>query len=114
MRRKPTMSWIGFMMLAPCCLSLTAGQDRARVFPFTKADVGKVPAGWKAAQTGKGQGSVWKVVADSTAPSGRGYVLAQTAESPGGVFNICVAGDTQYRDVELSVSFKAIAGEGDQ
>jgi hypothetical protein len=40
--------------------------------------------------------------------------LAQTARSPGGVFNICVAEDTNYRDVELAVSFKAVAGESDQ
>jgi hypothetical protein len=53
-------------------------------------------------------------VADETAPSRSGYVLAQTAKSPGGVFNICVAEDTRYKDVELSVSFKAVAGDSDQ
>jgi hypothetical protein len=41
-------------------------------------------------------------------------VLAQTAESPNNLFNICVAEDTNYRDVELSVSFKPIAGKNDQ
>jgi len=70
--------------------------------------------GWKAEKTGKGEGSVWKVVADKPAPSKSGYVLARTAKSPGGVFNICVAEDTTYQDVELFVSFKAIAGDSDQ
>jgi hypothetical protein len=91
-----------------------AEEGKERAFKFSKDDLGKVPAGWKAEQTGKGEGSVWKVVADETAPSKSGYALAQTAKSPGGVFNICVAEDTRYKDVELSVSFKAVAGESDQ
>jgi Domain of Unknown Function (DUF1080) len=91
-----------------------AGEGKERAFKFGKDDLGKVPAGWKAEQTGKGEGSVWKVVADATAPSKTGYVLAQTAKSPGSVFNLCVAEDTKYKDVELSVSFKAVAGESDQ
>jgi hypothetical protein len=95
-------------------VAVWAGEAKERAFKFSKDDVGKVPAGWKAEQTGKGEGSVWKVVADETAPSKSGYVLAQTAESPNAVFNICVAEDTKYQDVELSVSFKAIAGKNDQ
>ena len=91
-----------------------AAEGKERAFKFSKDDVGKVPTGWKAEKTGKGEGSVWKVVADETAPSKSGYVLAQTAKSPGGVFNICVAEDTKYKDVDLSVSFKAVAGERDQ
>jgi hypothetical protein len=91
-----------------------AEEGKERVFKFGKDDIGKVPKGWKAEQTGKGQGSVWKVVADETAPSKSGYVLAQTAESPNPFFNICVAEDTKYKDVELYVSFKAIAGKNDQ
>src|SRR5262245_47099139 len=61
---------------------LLAGVDKERTFRFAKADAGKVPAGWMADQTGKGEGSVWKVVADETAPSKTGHVLAQTAASP--------------------------------
>jgi hypothetical protein len=91
-----------------------AAEGKERAFKFSKDDLGKVPKGWKAEQTGKGEGSVWKVVADETAPSRSGCALAQTAKSPGGVFNICVAEDTNYKDVELSVSFKAKAGDSDQ
>jgi hypothetical protein len=91
-----------------------AEEGKQRVFKFSKDDAGKVPTGWTAAKTGKGEGSVWKVVADETAPSGSGYVLAQTAESPRPVFNICVAEDAKYKDVELSVCFKAVAGKLDQ
>ena len=93
---------------------LLAAEDKSRSFQFGKDDVGKVPTGWKADKTGKGDGSVWKVVEDKTAPSKKGYALAQTAEGPSSLFNVCVAEDTKYKDVEVSVAFKAIAGKKDQ
>jgi hypothetical protein len=81
---------------------------------FGKEDVGKVPSGWKADKTGKGEGSVWKVVADETAPSRSGFVMAQTAEGPNALFNLCVADRPRLKDVEVSVAFKAVAGNKDQ
>ncbi len=81
---------------------------------FDKADVGKLPSGWKADRTGQGEGSVWKVIEDGTAPSKKGYALAQTAEGPSPLFNLCVAEDTKFKDVEISVAFKAVKGKIDQ
>ena len=97
-----------------CASWVVAADDKARTITFGKDDVGKVPSGWKADKTGNGEGSVWKVVEDKTAPSKKGYALAQTAESPGPMFNLCVAEDTKYKEVEVSVAFKAIAGKRDQ
>jgi hypothetical protein len=109
------MRWIQSMaLLALAGAALSAAEEKARTFRFTKDDVGKVPAGWHADKTGKGEGSVWKVVEDDTAPSKTGLVLAQTAESPSAVFNLCVVDDTSYKDLELTVSFKAMEGKRDQ
>lgn len=88
--------------------------EKTKTFRFSKDDLGKVPAGWTADKTGKGEGSVWKVVADDTAPSKSGYALAQTAVGPGGLFNLCVLNDSNYKDVEVSVAFKAVKGDSDQ
>jgi hypothetical protein len=104
------MRWINVLAIAV----LAGAEGDAPRFRFGKDDLGKVPAGWKADKTGKGEGSVWKVVADDTAPSKGGYTLAQTAKGPSALFNLCVAEDTRLRDVELSVAFKAVAGELDQ
>jgi hypothetical protein len=101
---------VGFLGVA----LVVAADDQVRGFTFGKDDVGKVPSGWKADKTGKGEGSVWKVVADNTAPSKKGYALAQTAEGPSPLFNLCVAEGTNYQDVEVSVAFKAIKGKIDQ
>ncbi len=109
------MRWISLMALAfLAATAIWAAEEKSRTFRFSKDDVDKIPAGWKAAQTGKGEGSVWKVVEDETAPSKTGYALAQTAESPNALYNICVAEDTKYKDVEISVAFKAIRGKKDQ
>ncbi len=89
-------------------------EEETRVVRFSKDDVGKLPKGWSAAKTGKGKGSVWRVVADDTSPSGTGFVLAQTAEGPRRLFNLCVLDDSKYRDVEIKVAFKAVRGRIDQ
>jgi hypothetical protein len=88
-----------------------AADDRTRAVEFSKDQTGRLPAGWKANKTGQGEGSVWQVVADDTARSGTGYVPAQTAESPNACFNLCVLQDGKYRDLDLSVKFKAVRGE---
>lgn len=109
------MSWIKHGVLAVVLSSATLeADDKARSFVFKKEDLGRVPSGWTADKTGKGDGSVWKLVDDATAPSKTGVALAQTAEGPSALFNLCVANDTNYKDVTISVAFKAMRGKLDQ
>jgi hypothetical protein len=93
---------------------LAAAEGKSRTFHFGKDDLGKLPEGWKAAKTGKGEGSVWKVVEDATAPGKTGCALAQAASGPGPLFNLCVAEDAEFKDGSVAVSFKAVEGERDQ
>jgi hypothetical protein len=90
--------------------SATVLGQESRTMRFGKADLGKLPAAWQADKAGTGTGSVWKVVADDTAPSGAGYVLAQTAASPKDFIALCIAKDTHYENVGISVRFKAVRG----
>ena len=92
--------------------SVTAVEPRT--WRLTRDNLGKLPAGWMSAKTGMGDGSVWQVVADATAPSKSGLVLAQTAAGPSALFNLCVMQDGNYKDVELRVAFKAVKGDKDQ
>jgi hypothetical protein len=108
------VKYIPVLTLAAVGLLAVADEPKEMKVTFDKKDEGKVPPGWKADKTGKGEGSVWKVVADDTAPSKSGFALAQTAKGPSALFNLCVAEDTRLRDVEVSVAFKAVAGEHDQ
>src|SRR5687767_11695330 len=105
------------VIMAPLCVLLVSsflgGEPEAVPAPG-KAHLGKLPPGWVAAQTGEGKGSVWKVSADTTAPSKKGYVLTQTAPAPTKVFNLCVLNQTSFRDGEISVMFKSLRGDVDQ
>ena len=77
------------------------------------AKTGDLPAGWSIAKTGEGPGGVWAVVEDATAPGGK--AVAQTSDQgPNRLFCICVADGTSFKDVDLTVSFKAVAGKLDQ
>jgi hypothetical protein len=55
----------------------------------------------------------WQVTADTTAPS-KPNVLAQLAKSGGPEFNVTLIGGTDFKDVDISVKMKAIAGRNDQ
>ncbi len=116
MRLGRTVS-VGGLLVALVLGSVTrvrAHDDNQRTIRFSKAELGNVPKGWTVDKTGSGEGSVWKVVADETSPSKSGYVLAQTAKSPGRVFNLCVVDKSKYRDVEIKVAFKSVKGKVDQ
>jgi hypothetical protein len=111
MHRIPLL--LAAVALFPAVL-LFAADDKPRIFRFGKDDLNKVPEGWKVDRTGKGEGSDWKVVEDKTTPSKSGYALAQAAASPAAMFNLCVVTDTNFKDGEISVAFKAMKGAKDQ
>ena len=81
---------------------------------FEDANVGELPKGWSAAKTGEGPGSVWKVLADPTAPAGA-KVLAQTSsDGKGPLFNLCVIAEPKLTNLEINLSLKAVSGKIDQ
>src|SRR5262245_3207034 len=100
------------LVMALIATGILAADEKERTLQVTKDDLGKLPANWTATKTGTGQGSLWKVVADETAPSRSGHAMAQLAESPGAVFNLCIASDINYKDVAMTVAFKAVKGKG--
>jgi len=109
------MRYLGMLVVVGLLAgAIVAAEAKSKRFTFRKEDEGKVPAGWKAAKTGEGLGSIWKVTADDTAPSKKGFVLAQLNADTKAIFNICVVEEGKYRDLTLSVAFKPIKGEKDQ
>lgn len=55
----------------------------------------------------------WQVVQDNTAPSAD-HALAQLATNPTKEFNLLLLEGSKQRDVDLSVSFRSVAGAIDQ
>jgi hypothetical protein len=107
MRRKPYV--LATVVLAACLATAALSEEAAKpvVFNFDADKAGETPKGWQAAV------GTWKVAADDTAPS-KPNVLAQSAEGPGPQFNIALAAETSFRDFDLSVKMKAVAGKTDQ
>lgn len=103
------------LLLAASC----AGDPAPTRLGFDQGKVDEMPPGWKAGVTGKTIGkepkaSVWKLVKDKTAPGGK-FALYQTSKNGSAIFNVCIAeGAGKFKDVDVSVSIKAIAGEKDQ
>ena len=72
--KRTRVCWLAAMCL---CLSGAAAADGVR-WTFEDAKSDELPGGWKAAKTGAGEGSVWKVQDDDSAPAGK-HVLVQTS-----------------------------------
>ncbi|MBI3695934.1 MAG: DUF1080 domain-containing protein [Acidobacteria bacterium] len=86
----------------------------AEVIGFDSARPGSLPAGWTSAMTHTGGAPKWEVVQDSAAPS-KPNVLAQTSsDRTSGRFPLAVYEKANFKDGELSATFKTISGSGDQ
>jgi hypothetical protein len=99
------------VLLSP--VSVTA-QANGRTWNFDQDAAGKPPAGFAFALTGQGSVGEWGVTKEPTAPS-QPNVLAQTSQDKTDYrFPLAIAEDTNYKDLSLSVKFKAISGKVDQ
>lgn len=78
-----------------------------RHWSFAGEKLGTVPQGWKVLS-----GS-WELTADSSAPS-HGNVISMTKREVATPFNLIVAEGEKYRNVDLSVRMKSVAGQEDQ
>lgn len=108
----------GFTALLALTAALVAtyapAQSVKRTWNFDQDPVGKLPRNFTSALTGQGTIGQWAVTKDDSAPSPPN-VLAQTSTDPTDYrFPLAIVGDTDYRDLALSVKFKTISGKVDQ
>ena len=93
----------GTVLTGLLCGALYAGDGAKRTWTFDGEPAGAIAKGFTN-EVGR-----WTVVA-----SDWGQALAQSAKNGNSVFNVALAGDTNAKDVDLSVRMKAIAGDYDQ
>jgi hypothetical protein len=95
-------------------LAGTSALAKAKTWSFDEDKVQELPWGWLSERTGQGSLGDWKVVADPTAPS-RPNVMAQLSNDATNYrFPVAIVETMTYKDVVLSVRFKAISGRRDQ
>src|SRR5215471_3529615 len=98
--------WIAGMLLLQSA--------RSEVVHFAGTPLGAVPAGWTVAMTHAGGPPRWEIVRDESAPDPP-FVLAQTsADDTAGRFPLAIWGKAMILDGEISVAFKAVAGNVDR
>jgi hypothetical protein len=86
----------------------------AETIRFDSVRPGSIPADWTVAMTHTGAAPKWEVRSDSSAPS-KPNVLAQvSADRSDGRFPLAILNRVDYRDGEVSVKFKTVAGKTDQ
>jgi hypothetical protein len=89
-------------------------QSGKRTWNFDQDPVGKLPANFTSALTGRGTIGQWAVMKDDSAPSPPN-VLAQVSQDPTDYrFPLAIVEETNYKDLALSVKFKTISGKVDQ
>lgn len=90
----------------------SSGQSISYNFDGDKA--GEMPAKFHGARTGQGSEGKWVVLADATAPS-KPNVAAQTSTDKTDYrFPLLISDEGSFKDLDLSVKFKAVAGEVDR
>src|SRR6266851_3025816 len=83
-------------------------------YNFDTDAVGAMPAKFHSARTGKGAEGKWVVVADPTAPSKPNVVAQTSTDTTDYRFPLLIADEGSFKDLELSVKFKAVSGKVDR
>jgi len=84
------------------------------IYNFDSDPVGQVPAKFHSARTGHGSESKWAVMADPTAPSKPNVVAQTSTDTTDYRFPLLIADQASFKDLDISVKFKAISGRVDQ
>src|SRR5258708_5051139 len=73
-----------------------------------------MPTKFHSAKTGGGAQEKWTVIADPTAPSKPNVVAQSSSDKTDYRFPLLIADDGSFKDLDLSVKFKAVSGTVDR
>jgi hypothetical protein len=87
---------------------------RQFVYNFDTDTAGQMPAKFHSARTGGGAQEKWVVAADPTAPSKPNVVAQTSTDKTDYRFPLLIADDGSFKDLDVSVKFKAVSGSVDR
>lgn len=89
-----------------------AGQQL--IYNFDNDPTGQPPPKFHSARTGQGSDGKWAVMSDPSAPSKPNVVAQTSTDRTDYRFPLLIADEGSFRDLELSVKFKAVSGSVDR
>ena len=109
-----SMIRMGLAVVAASVVTVLAEEgDSEKEWGFEKCKAGSIPKGWEVAETGgQGKPATWEVVAGG-AESAQAVAITTNANQ-GHTFSLLIAKETSYKDLEIEVVVKAVAGKEDQ
>ena len=112
-RVKRTALRLTMVPLLLSCMVLGATIS-TQTISFDGDKTGQPPRGFQLHRTGGGRTGIWRVMADSTAPSRPNVLTQNDTDMTDYRFPLCIYESVTARDVDVSVQFKAIGGKIDQ
>lgn len=83
-------------------------------YNFDSDNSGTMPAKFHSARTGQGTEGKWVVMSEATAPSKPNVVAQVSTDKTDYRFPLLIADEGTFKDLELSVRFKAVSGQVDR
>jgi len=84
------------------------------VYNFDHDAEGQIPIKFHSARTGQGSDSKWVVMSDPSAPSKPNVVAQTSTDKTDYRFPLLISDEGSFRDLDISVKFKAVSGSVDQ
>ncbi len=104
-------NFIAFLII--CLAGLLFSGCGQTEWGFEKDKVGAIPKGWMVAETrGRGKTATWSVISGG-AEREKAVAITENKNSAH-TYNLLIAKNTNFKDVEVSVKVKAISGKEDQ
>lgn len=108
-----SMIRIGLATLSVGVVTVFAEGVSEKEWGFEQCKAGAIPKGWQVAEGGgEDKLATWAVVAGGS--DSAQAVAITTNANYGGTFNLLIAKETSYKNLEIEVKVKAIAGKEDQ
>jgi len=89
-------------------------EGKSFVYSFDGDTAGQMPAKFHGALTGQGAKEQWVVKADATAPSQPNVLAQVSTDKTDYRFPLAIADEGSFKDLDISVKFKAVAGQVDR
>ena len=105
---------LGFAMLISATAAFADKDEHERKWTFESDKASELPKGWSVAETsGSGTPAKWEVVKGGAGKSKQAVAITAN-KNYGHTFNMLIADGTSYKDLEIEVKVKAVAGKEDQ